>query len=302
MKNIIAYYYQVIPDTVYNKNKNYFFQYGHFDYAFVKCYFDEPQIQKEYELSLYLKDHRFYNHTLVKNKDQRLITLVQNEPYVLLKSQIGLNSSLKLKDILFFSNTVVPQNQFSILKRDYWDKLWANKIDYFEYQVNQLGKKYPLITESFSYFVGLVENGIAMYHDFYLKNQKLVISHRRIRNDSTLYELYNPLNFILDYQVRDVAEFFKTKFMVKDDIFSDIVEYINNANLTSYEMVMFFIRMFYPSFYFDLYEEIMDQQKNEEEILQVIDKIPSYELLLKRLYFYFRQFTKMPDISWLTEL
>lgn len=302
MKNIIAYYYQIIPDTIYNKNKNYFFQYGHFDYAFVKCYFDEQQIQKKYELSMYLKEHRFYNHTLVKNKVQRLITMVQNEPYVLLKAQIGLDSPLKLKDILFFSNTSVYQNQFNLLKRDYWDTLWANKIDYFEYQVNQLGRKYPIITESFSYFVGLVENGIAMYHDFYLKNQKLVISHSRIKNDSTLYELYNPLNFILDYQVRDVAEFFKAKFMIKDDIFPDIVEYVNKANLTKYEMVMFFIRMFYPSFYFDLYEEIMDQQKNEEEILQVIDKVPSYEFLLKRLYFYFRQFTKMPDVDWLTEL
>ena len=301
MKNVIAYYYQFMPETLYNKNKNYFFQDSRFQYAFLKCNYNEDQIQKKYELSQYLTSHRFYNHDILKNKDQRLITFVQNEPYILIKYQKGLDTSLSLKDILFFSYPNVPLNQFNGLKRDYWDKLWSDKIDYFEYQVNQLGKKYPLITESFSYFVGLVENGISMYHDCYIKNQNLVISHSRIKSDSTLYDLYNPLNFILDYKVRDVAEFFKNEFIKGKEVFKDIVIYVSQNNLSQYEMIMFFIRMFYPSFYFDLYEEILANQKREEELLPVIEKIPDYEQLLKKLYFYFRQFTKMPDIVWITE-
>ena len=40
--------------------------------------------------------------------------------------------------------------------------MWIRKIDYFEYQISQFGKKYPIIRESFNYYVGLAENGISL--------------------------------------------------------------------------------------------------------------------------------------------
>lgn len=36
--------------------------------------------------------------------------------------------------------------------------MWVQKIDYFEYQVSQMGKKYPVIRESSIYYVGLAES------------------------------------------------------------------------------------------------------------------------------------------------
>lgn len=302
MKNTIAYYYHFMPETIHSKGNSYSFHDNHYQYIFVKCQVDERQLLNIYELSEYLNNSRFYTHYVIKNKDNQLVTLVQNEPYVLLRVNNGLTSQIKFSDLLHFSGLPFTKGGFSFLKRDYWDKLWANKIDYFEYQINQLGRSYPLIIASFSYFVGLVENGISMYHDFYLSNQSLVVSHRRIKSDYTLEELYNPLNYILDYRVRDVAEFFKDEFIKGVDVFPEIVNYVLQNSLSSYEMIMFFIRMFYPSFYFDLYEEIVEQQKKEDELLKIIEKIPEYEQLLKKLYFYFRQYTKMPEISWIKEL
>ena len=40
----------------------------------------------------------------------------------------------------------------------------------------------------------------------------LTISHKRITNQTTLFDLYNPLELIIDLNVRDVAEYIKFKF------------------------------------------------------------------------------------------
>lgn len=302
MKNTIAYYYHLMPDEIHKKDKNYFFSISGYQYVFFMCPLDYNQIEKRDELSKYLNQYHINIHTVVPNKDHDFATKVQTENYVLLKIQVDSFKTLSWNELIFFTNLFVPIENFSLLRRDSWDTLWSDKIDYFEYQVSQLGRNYPLILESFNYFVGLVENGISMYHNYYNKDQRLVISHRRIRNDSNLLELYNPFNLVLDYPIRDVCEFFKSEFIKGVDVLEPIINYITSSHLTSYEIIMFFIRMFYPSFYFDLYEQIIIGQKKEEELLPIINKIPDYELLLKRLYFRLERFTQMPEIDWIKEL
>ena len=89
-----------------------------------------------------------------------------------------------------------------------WKQLWSNKVDYFEYQITQVGKKYPLIRESFSYYIGVVEAGICLLNNS--KKLRCSVAHKRITKNEDLFEFYNPTNYILDTRVRDLSEYFKT--------------------------------------------------------------------------------------------
>ena len=208
-----------------------------------------------------------------------------------------MDSIITYQDIINFTNTVKNLKLESNYQK--WNILWETKIDYFEYQLNQFGNKYPLIRESLSYYIGMAETGIMLFKNTRLDNIESCISHRRIKSTSTLFDLYNPLNYVFDYKVRDTAEYFKALFLEKDDIFSDIVNYISYNYLSEYDCLAFYIRMFYPSFYFDMYEDIMDGVIQEEKIKQAIKKTNQYESLLKNLYVYLSGYINMPDIEWI---
>ena len=72
--------------------------------------------------------------------------------------------------------------------------------------------------------------------------------------------------------------------------------------LTRYEYLMFFIRMLYPSFYFDLYEDIMHYNKDEKLLIPAIEHINEYEILLKKLYIFIGNIVTLPEIEWIKKI
>ena len=142
-------------------------------------------------------------------------TKLNEKNYILLKvlaNSEQVSKKIDLDDIIYFSKSYVFQKNNNMAKKS-WIDLWSVKTDYIEYQINQFGIKYPIISEGASYYIGMAENAIS-----YLVNNKLneeltyYIAHRRLSINSTLYDLYIPINFIVDYSVRDVCEFAKNVF------------------------------------------------------------------------------------------
>lgn len=303
MKNAINYYYNLYPDNIHQANKQFRFMVNNEKYFLLPFQRNPEDINYLYDVCLQLLQRNIYCHQIVMNIDKKLITIINNNPYVLLKVYVDNHQIVTINDIILFSNNAVNLNFNNILKRDNWYQLWTQKIDYFEYQVSQFGKSFPLIRESFSYFVGLAETGILLLKNIPNENNTLTIAHKRIKNNYTLFELYNPLNFIVDLKIRDASEFFKERFFkienTEKKIFEEIRQYLTYSNLTVNETIMFFIRMFFPSFYFDLYEDIITEGLNENELLRIIDRINEYEELLKELYLYLKQYINIPDIEWL---
>ena len=86
----------------------------------------------------------------------------------------------------------------------------------FEYQVRELGLDKKVIQESFSYYLGLAENAISYVNNTTLKynsfNSKVTLSHRRIFYPNFKINFLNPLSFIFDLEVRDIAEYLKAMF------------------------------------------------------------------------------------------
>lgn len=296
MKNAIAYYYNLYSYDIHHINGIYKFSVNDLHYVFTP--YEISEINDIYELSQALLQSGIYIHQIIPNINNELYTNINNINYVLLMLNNDFNKKIELIDITNFNNAV-GYIKFDKLNRQNWSRLWEIKIDYFEYQINQFGKKYPHIRDSFSYYVGLAETGISLYVNSKVQLSSPVVSHRRIKVNSTYYDLYNPLNLVMDFKVRDAAEYFKDLFLEKDNVFDEIIQYFSMNYLSTYDCFLFFVRMFFPSFYFDLYEDIVERQLNDNKIKKISEKTVAYEQLLKKLYIYLLQYINMPDIEWL---
>ena len=297
MKNAINYYYNIVPNSIHQMGKIYRFTTN--DSNYILTPFDlVHEVKDIYELSNSLLQKGVPINQIILNNSNQVLTTINEMSYVLMKIHIP-NNILTFEDIINFNNFNVRNSENNKLIRNDWFTLWTKKIDYFEYQINQLGKKYPLIRESFSYFVGLAENAISLVKNTPIDNSRLVVGHRRIRANDTLYDLYNPLNLIIDYRVRDITEYFKSAFLNNEYNIEEIMSYLYYANLSNTECILFFARMLFPTFYFDIYEKIISEHGTEEELIIIIEKIEDYENLITKLYYYFKSIMPFPEIEWL---
>ena len=301
MKNAIIYYYNLNPINIHQSNKQFRFSIDNDEYILMPYNRHVDEINYLNDLCSQLHQKQIYCHQFVPNNNHTFITYINNVPYVLLKIYVNSKDKIILNDIMDFTNIVISNN-YKVLRRDNWFELWTNKIDYFEYQVSQFGKKFPLIRESFSYFVGLAENAIMLYKNIYNSNNNtLCIAHKRIKKDHTITDFLNPLNFIIDIKVRDSSEFFKERFFDDHhyDIYEEIMYYLTYGNINTYDCMLFFTRLLFPTFYFDIYEDIINNGEDEKELLRIINRVNDYEEFLRKIYTYLKTITTIPDIEWL---
>ena len=300
MKNALSYYYNLNPIEIHQINNRYKFKIDNDYYTLLEIKMDN-NINEIYELSKYLNSIGIYTHQIILNLQNNITTYVNNNNYVLLKTYDEMNKKIQLEDIINFSNITSNISKNINLRRDNWYNLWINKLDYFEYQISQIGIKYPLIRESFSYFAGMTETAISFLINEKINNNIFSICHNRVKRNNTLFDLYNPFNFIIDTRIRDVTEYFKEMFYIEDP-YDYIIEYIKYNNLSNDELKLLYIRMLYPSYYFDLYEDIINKNKDEKELEKIIKKVNEYELLLKKIYIYINNIVKLPDIEWIKKM
>ena len=291
MKNTINYYYNLNINTIHQKEKNYYFKADNKNYLLLKCSNIE-ELDDIYRLNMYFSQI-LPVHRIVLNVNNEVITKINDSNYLLLEL-FSNNNKINLNNIIELSNIRIP---FSVdkLKRNDWYNLWIKKVDYFEYQLSQIGKKYPLIRESFNYYIGLAENAIILVNNIDFNNIPLGLSHRRITNMS--FNLYNPLNIVIDARIRDVCEYFKFCFFNNIDIGMELELFLSYNSFDINEAKLFLARMFFPTYYFDLYEKIIDNEIDESEIKKIIIKADNYEKILKQVYYHFKN--NQINIEWL---
>lgn len=305
MKNAIQYYYNLNPIDIHQKDDIYYFKIDnerYFLYPFLRT---DKELNSIYQIDVELLNRRVPTHQIILNKQKNIITIVNDIPYVLFKSFIKKNDSIDIDDIVILANQTEIKKQDLFLDKSNWISLWENKNDYLEYQVSQFGIKYPLICETFSYYIGLAENAILYAKNTTMETKKelvdsLVISHRRINNYTTLFDLYNPLEFIIDYKIRDIAEYIKFKFFYnKENIWEEINSYFSNNQISLFGARMLFARLLYPTYYFDLYDQILEDERDEKDIHYIVKKQEEYEEFLSDIYNYLSLKYPIPPIDWL---
>ena len=293
MKNVINYYYNLYPDNIHQTDQGYFFIANDQRYFLTKYQGDSNNIKNIYDMHIYMLNNNFYVHPIILNNQNQILTYINNDPYVLMLT-IYYKNQININDIISFSSIQIPNNK--LLN---WGELWSTKNDYLEYQISMLGQNHPLIRESFSYYIGLGENAIQLVNSLKLNNIPLVYAHKRINSNDKQYDLYNPLNITVDFQIRDMAEYLKSLFFNNQDITKELNSYLNNGNLSKEEYLLFLARMIYPTYYYDLYEEIITNRKKDEEIKKITDKVDDYEKIIKQIYNYYKSFMITPQIEWL---
>lgn len=303
MKNNIMYYYNLRIDNITQNNNNYYFTINNDNYCFTIYTRDIKESDEIYKLNKYMLSSNILVHEIIPNKDNYVVTIINNIPYILYKIYINKNKKLTINELTYLSNYTYQVDK--ILTRNNWNILWSNKIDYFEYQINQMGKKYPILVDTFAYFTGLAENAISYVKYTTLETQietsdNPVISHRKINN--TIESLYNPLNIILDHKSRDIAEYIKLSFLNKNtNIYQELDSYFSNNYYSEYGLRLLYARIIYPSFYFDMYEQIIQGLRKESDLLNIVSLLDDYELYLKEMYYYLKKYHNIPEIDWITK-
>lgn len=294
MINFIEYFYNIKVDKIIYEKGYYSFSYKNNLYK-LYIYNENMDIN-----SLYKINRAMLNSTLVSeiilNKNNEIISTNNNIAYILIKIYVNVKKNILLEEINFISNSLEEKN-ININ----WAKLWEDKIDYLENLIGENGKKYPIMVDSFNYFVGMAENAISYYNSIVFdSNYKITISHKKIRLDDTIEALYNPLNIIFDFRVRDVAEYIKFSFFNNNtNIFNEIKIYLKNNYLSLTEVKLLVSRLLYPSFYFDMYDDIMIDEKEEKILTFILSRLNDYEIYLKKVIELLANNYDIEEIMWI---
>lgn len=301
MKNALIYYYNLNPVNIHKKENMYKFIYDNNYYTLFDITDNLKNLMEIYNLSIELNKRGIYTHQIILNNQNKIETYINDKMYVLLKSYGEMEEIIKIEDIINFSKITSNLDLNVNIKRDNWYQLWSKKMDYFEYQISQISKKYPILSESFSYFEGMVETGISLLINENLEDKTLSIAHNRIKKKDTLFDFYNPFNFIIDSTIRDIVEYIKECIKYEDPYYV-VEDCLNNIKLRDEDYKLFFIRLLYPSFYFDMYEEIIENKIDEEEIKKIIERISIYEKIIKKVYEHIKRVSSIGEIEWIKKM
>lgn len=261
-------------------------------YQFIKWERTEDELKDIIKVSDELKQKGIKISKIILNNNNSYIS----DGYLLLKLNYFLDDEYSLNKILKYNNKLVVQQRYT----NNWLEMWKNKVDYLEYQVKELAYNKKTIVTSFSYYVGLAENAISILNKINSKDNAsvLVLSRLRVKYPNYCNDYFNPVNFIFDSRVRDIAGYLKSKFFANKDILEDL-ELIIQENLTPYEYNLFFIRMLYPSYYFDAIENVLLNNESENVIVEIVSKVNDYEEMLRNIMIRLSQITNIEILPWL---
>lgn len=292
LKNIIEYFYNLKIDTLHKNRNRYEFEINKNRYYLVLAYRYEKELEQIENL---IKDNKNFDQ-IIRNINSKLMTNINGKNYLLLEKS---NKKTSIEDeLLNYYKVLLPSQLYFNIDRTDWVYLWSEKIDYIEYQKIHLKGEYPLLEESINYFIGMAENAIMYVRNCFKEDSNLddlVLSHKRIISK----EFNSPINLIVDHRSRDISEYLKYLFFTNDYDYIKINQYLQKLNLNSYMYKLLYGRMLFPTFYFDKYDDIVNKNKSEKEILAILKKVEAYEDFLKNIYLIINQNTAIKKVDWL---
>ncbi len=278
--------------TIVKISNYYKFEYNSDYYLFMPLTRQPNEIIQIYKV---VNSNSEYDNIMLNIKNE-IITDINGKYFILIKKSKRYDTlyNMIVKSKIIFLNN---DNINNILKTN-WGVLWSKKIDYFEYQILNADNNI-LISESVWYYIGMAENAISYVNDAMLMNNKqhnLYIAHRRMTVDF----FNNPLNLLVDYRSRDIAEYLKYIFIEKKYDYVDISKKLNSLNLDEFLCRLIYGRMFYATFYFDLFDRVINNINNNDTIFKnIISRIDEYEDYINNIYLILNEIKKIPKIDWI---
>ena len=281
MNNWLKYYYDINVIDINKIDDNYLLL-DKYDNYYLLFYYDKDKININYINNILNKINlnKTLYYQLILDKYNHIINIYEEKEYILLKIKGLINEEINIKEIINNIKIFKVNNKPINL-----ENIWSKKIDYLEYQISELAKDKNEIIDSFSYFVGLAENSISILNinKVNYSNASISLVHNRVYYPNKAINYYNPLNLMIDYSSRDLAEYIKEKLYSKKDVTKDIDLIINNLNKD--DLIIFYARLMFPSTYFDAIENILLNNYNENVLDKYIDLNKEYLYMLQETYY-----------------
>lgn len=305
MKDMLNYYYDIYPSYISHVKDKYYFEHSNNKYV-LECFkrpFEDAKCL--YDINKEMINKNILVHKIILNKEDKVLTFINNTPYVLMEVYINENVKTNLPEICYITNNSIGISCNNILNRYNWSLLWSKKNDYIEAQISEISKRFEKLSNYINYYIGLCENAILYVKQAEKLSDEALMSvcHKRACCHDTFYDLYNPLNYIFDYRVRDACEYIKTEFFKGNNAYNLVIEYFNNNYLNYKEALLFYSRLLYPSYFFDLYDDIINANLNETLVDNIITKSEEFEKFLFNVYLFLNKlYSKyFPEINWITK-
>ena len=270
MESLIEYYYDIKVVSIKRINDDdYFIQSDNGYYVLSLLYEDIINIQGIIDV---LNKTNIKYHLLLINKDHNLFFVYEEKKYCLLKVRCD-------------NNKIDLLNNIKVEGKSDWPDIWGKRIDYYEKQVDEIIED-KSIKYAIQYYIGLTE--IAIHFGNELKsiypNVEYSINHKRLSIPINLLEYYNPLNMIVDIDIRDLAEYFKLAFFEDILTAAELLNMIGKYKLNEEKANYLFLRLLYPSYFFNLYDKYIETKEIDNKMLVYIKKSKDYESLLCNVY------------------
>lgn len=297
MKNEISFYYNLNPITIHQQQDKIIFYEKNKKYILYKVEEDIAILEEKYKLHNYLMMIKKYCHKIIPNISGNIMTQIRNNQYVLVEINIK-TRKIKFDDLMYLMKFKINEKSFIKIKRDEWKKLWERKIDYIEYQYDNKQKGGNNLKEDIDFFVGITENCISLINEIKVNTVSYTISHDRLSFKTTTDEFYNPLKFIIDIRVRDVAEYIKKIDGLENKIII-LKKLLQEKNIDENEILMLFIRIMFPSDFFDLNEKNISKHSAPKKKNIMADEYLEY---IKKIYLHLKDIVNFPYIEWLNAI
>ena len=293
MKNVIYTYYNILLDEINKDSNNYFFYFNNDLYIFYLVLNDINVVELIYN---FIKENNIESFEIVLNKDGKLFCDVDNKKYSLLKIKGILKYEIKFEEFKFYPIDKEPYN---------WGELWSERLDYYEIQLRELGYNYQTVLNSFGMFSGLAENAILYFNmskRMFNDNEVVGIVHNRMNYPCYLIDYNNPLNLVIDYNIRDIAEYIKSYLLSDAYDVNNVLLLLERLNVNNLMFNLLYSRLMYPTFYFDVFDKIILEDGKDSDIVYVLNVVDKYLDMLNKVYLKFKDKYSMLNVEWLNKI
>lgn len=292
IKQYIEYYYNFENINITKIKEYYRFDYKNTNYLFMPLTRYPIEIL---QINRVINNDANYDNIVLNIKNQ-LITYIDGKNYILVRlsknsANYNLYNQIEKSKIVYLPNEMIDK-----ITKTNWDILWSKKIDYIEYQLNNLDND-NIVFNSVWYYIGMAENAISYVNETLSlsSNHRLYVSHKRINEQF----FNNPLNLIVDYRSRDISEYLKYMFLKKEYDYIEIKEKLQKLNLDEFLCRMIYGRLFFVTFYFDIFDSVINGNKENKLLLRnIINRADEYEDYINSIYDILAQIKKIPRIGW----
>lgn len=292
IKQYIEYYYNLENINITKIKEYYRLDYKNTNYLFMPLTRYPIEIL---QINRVINNYANYDNIVLNIKNQ-LITYIDGKNYILVRlsknsANYNLYNQIEKSKIVYLPNEMIDK-----ITKTNWDILWSKKIDYIEYQLNNLDND-NIVFNSVWYYIGMAENAISYVNETLSlsSNHRLYVSHKRINEQF----FNNPLNLIVDYRSRDISEYLKYMFLKKEYDYIEIKEKLQKLNLDEFLCRMIYGRLFFVTFYFDIFDSVINGNKENKLLLRnIINRADEYEDYINSIYDILAQIKKIPRIGW----